>query len=213
MRETLNKNINELLKKLNDSDIEKKFDEFYIGEVVDNEDPDKEGKCRIKVFNVFDEIKTQHLPWAIPDFSFIGSTVGSFIVPPNGTIVSVYFDNGDIYTPRYTTKVLQKSKLPSNKNEDYPNNMIFFETDAGDSFEINRTTKKTTYKHSAGTIIKIDSLGNVSINVPIGRYIAMNDEGTTIVTPDPVKRGPFVTLPNDTLTGFPLQGNKAVRIS
>jgi hypothetical protein len=212
MNKLIDSNINEKLKDL-DSENGFEFGGFYVGEVVDNQDPNKEGRCRIRVYNVFDEINSNKLPWAIPDFTFIGSEVGSFIVPPNGTIVSVYFENGDIYMPRYTTKVLQKNKLPSNKDLDYPNNMIFFETDNKDSFELNRNSGETKFIHRSGAEIKIDSLGNVSINVAIGRSISINDQGTSVVTPDPTNKGPFVTLPNDTLTGFPLQGNKSVRIS
>jgi len=107
------------------------------------------------------------LPWAIPDFSFIGSNLGSFIVPTVGTIVNVYFDNDDIYLPKYTTKVLDKSKLEemtANYSTDYPDTMVFFETDAGDYFKINRNTLDMEFRHASGLLINVDKNGNIEMD-------------------------------------------------
>lgn len=138
---------------------------FYQGIVVDNNDPEKLGRCKIRVFGVFsDEIQDKDLPWAVPDFGFIGSTLGSFIVPPNDCIVNVYFDNNDIYKPKYTTKVLNRNDLPTDKDDDYPNTMIFFETDEGEYFKINRQQNLTFYKTASGVTISIDDGGNIDID-------------------------------------------------
>ena len=85
---------------------------FYPGKVVNNKDPERLGRCQIRVYGVYDDaIPAADLPWAIPDFSFAGSSKGSFIVPTVDSIVNVYLDNNDMYTPKYTTKVLQKDSL------------------------------------------------------------------------------------------------------
>ena len=56
---------------------------FYMGKVEDNVDPDKLGRCRIRVYGEFsDDIPTKDLPWALPDLNFSGSSIGSFVVPP-----------------------------------------------------------------------------------------------------------------------------------
>lgn len=136
----------------------------YIGKIVDNKDPDKLGRCKIRILGVFDDtIQDKDLPWALPDPSFVGSLKGSFIVPPVGCTVSVYFENGERYLPRYTRKVIDERHLPKNKNKDYPDNMIFFETDDGDRFEINRKKKTTLFEHSSGTKITIARNGDVVI--------------------------------------------------
>lgn len=136
----------------------------YVGIVRDNNDPERLGRCKIEVWSVYDGVPTESLPWAVPEFSFIGSTVGSFIVPPVGAIVNVYFNRGEIYLPVYTTKVLTKKKLPSRKDIDYPDTMVFFETDNGDSFEINRRKETAKYTHSSGTTFTIEKDGSVKIN-------------------------------------------------
>ena len=139
----------------------------YIGKVVNNVDPNKEGRCRIRVYGIFtSEIPDDELPWATPDFGFVGGLKGSFVVPPVDAIVRVYFDNGDIYAPIYTTKAFNKNQLEfsGDKDEDYPDSMIFFETDNGEYFKINRKTQMTTYRHSSGMLINIDSEGNINLS-------------------------------------------------
>jgi hypothetical protein len=168
IRENLSKSLADVLRAFTDGVNNKKDIRFYTGIIVDNNDPEQEGKCRIRVYGVYgEEIPNEDLPWAVPDFSFIGSTKGSFIVPPNESIVKVYFDNEDFYSPRYTTKVFNRNALNSftaGYNEDYPNTMIFFETDQGDYFKVNRATNETIYRHASGFIVKIDSEGNLLID-------------------------------------------------
>lgn len=155
---------------------------FYPGKVVDNNDPDMKGRCRIMVYGVFDDIPTEDLPWAIPDFSFIGSTLGSFTVPPLDAVVNVYFDGGDTYLPKYTTKVISPSGLgdmSSEIGEDYPNTMVLFETDNGDYFKINRKSKEMELHHSSGATIGIDSNGNIKIYSP-GKMELKSDGDMTL---------------------------------
>ena len=159
--------LTDLLKKFVDVRPKNSQINFYTGIVVDNEDPDKLGRCKIRVYGVFEKgIENVDLPWAIPDFNFIGSELGSFIVPPKESIVKVYFDNNDYHTPRYTTKVIDTKNLnfKAGITDDYPNTMVFFETDAGEYFKINRKTRTSTYRHASGVMITIDQHGNINID-------------------------------------------------
>ena len=93
-------------------------DTHWIGEVVENVDPNKLGRCRIKVFGKFDLLETQDIPWAIPSNTMMH---GSFAVPNIGDIVGVRFDNGNLYQPRYTfqlrTSDSLKTEVLDNENE------------------------------------------------------------------------------------------------
>ena len=180
-----------LLKKFVDTREQKTQLQFYTGIVVDNDDPDKLGRCKIRVYGVFErEIEDSDLPWAIPDFNFIGSELGSFIVPPKDTVVKVYFDNDDYHTPRYTTKVIDTNNLnfKAGKDDDYPNTMVFFETDAGEYFKINRLTRTSTYRHASGAMITIDKDGNINIDnkgVTLAKGdLVINIEGNTTLNCD-----------------------------
>jgi hypothetical protein len=200
---------------------------MYSGKVEDNNDPNQKGRCRIRVYGVHsDLIPSSDLPWAIPDMQFIGSTLGSFIVPPIDAIVQVYFEKGDIYNPKFTTKVLTEN-LPNDIAEDYPDTMVFFETDEGESFKINRKSGKTIYRHSSGTIFTVSldggieistdpsDTGNLIINVKGDAEVMATNltVGTTgfasVVTPvSPTEGGAFCALPSCLFTGAPHQGKK-----
>jgi len=66
-----------------------------------------DGRCKIRIFEKFDDITDEDLPWAFPKQSNIfgggsGFGCGSFSYPKIGTIVRITFNNGDIYHPEYT---------------------------------------------------------------------------------------------------------------
>lgn len=165
MRQQLNSDVIDLLKEFLEKQVNETYQHYYEGKVVDNNDPDKIGRCKIKVFGIYSNIPDTDLPWAVPDFNFVGSKVGSFVVPPVDTIVNVYFEQGDIYLPHYTTKVIDNNNLPSERNTNYPDNMIILKTDEGDILSMNRQTKKLLFKHNSGTQIEIDRTGNVDVIV------------------------------------------------
>lgn len=197
----------------------------YIGKVEDNNDPERLGRCRIRVYGIYDnKILTGDLPWALPEFNFVGSKKGSFIVPPTDVLVYVRFEDGDIYKPVYTSKAVDQSNQPSDKNTNYPNTMVFYELDGGDKFYIDRTTGNTifeqrngikitmsatgafTLEHSKGTILDIDATGNVdiksgsdnpltSINIQSGAAGSIKLQNGTVPCPD---------LPTCLITGGPL---------
>lgn len=77
----------------------------YLGEVVDINDPLKEGRCRIRVFTIFDDLETADIPWAIPIHkpAFFGQDgkAGAVSIPKLGSTVGVRFNNGDLYSPEY----------------------------------------------------------------------------------------------------------------
>lgn len=74
-------------------------DTHWLGKVVDNLDPLKLGRCRVMVYGKFDKIPETSIPWATQSRS---NVVGAFSTPKIGDIVSIRFDNGDIYHPEYT---------------------------------------------------------------------------------------------------------------
>lgn len=193
IKKTIKKSPKEISNNFLESESEDiKYPHTYIGKVVDNRDPKKLGRCKVRVYEIFDDnIPDSDLPWAVPDFGFIGSTKGSFIVPPEKALVNVYFERDEIYLPRYTTKVLNSKQLPKDKDIDYPDNMIFFETDDGDTFQINRRKKTILLKHSSGHTIEIARNGSTFL------------QGSSVV---PEGVGGFCALPNCLITGSPHTG-------
>ena len=92
----------------------------YLGVVEDNNDPDRDNKVRVRVINVFDGIPTEDIPWASP---FKDNNGIACSLPEVGKVVSIEFENGDIYSPIYRYSehynVNLKEKLNSLSNDDY----------------------------------------------------------------------------------------------
>ena len=78
---------------------------LWLGPVVDNKDPEELGRCRIKVFTLFDDVPDDQVPWAFPvtNNSFAGGKggFGSISIPKIGTILRVQFSEGNLYSPEY----------------------------------------------------------------------------------------------------------------
>lgn len=70
----------------------------YLGVVVDNKDPQKLGRLKIKVLDVYDELKTEDLPWASPWKDLNGN---EFTVPDVGKVLIVVFEQADVYKPEF----------------------------------------------------------------------------------------------------------------
>jgi len=91
-RKNLNKDINSLLKEFIDTTTTELTSVYHIGKVVNNNDPDKLGRVQVRVFGIFsNDIPDEDLPWALPEQNFVGSLVGSMIIPPIDALLNVRF--------------------------------------------------------------------------------------------------------------------------
>jgi len=89
------------------------FEGIYRGVVEDNKDPDKLGRCRIRVWGLHDEgkvetqeegIPTEKLPWGEPCLGLLEGSVsghGLFSVPLQGSHVFCFFEGGNWEALRY----------------------------------------------------------------------------------------------------------------
>lgn len=99
------------MKNLQPSDY--KLNGIYRGVVEDNLDPEKAGRCKIRVFGIHtsnriksdtDGIPIEELPWSQPALSLFEGSVsgfGGWNVPLQGSHVFLFFENGNILQPRY----------------------------------------------------------------------------------------------------------------
>lgn len=213
IRTIVGKSPDEVMRKFIDREIDDDDLNTFTGIVINNNDPDRDGKCQIRVFSMFDNIPDTDLPWAMGDQHFIGSKKGSFVVPSIGAIVSVYFDRGDIYLPHYTNKKTDRNNLPYRRMRNYPNGIVFFETDNGDYLELDRESSRFSYTHKTGTQITIDTNGNVTIdcqgpllNITGKDTCSINGEKTTNLGGNfQVLYSTTGTIPTDA-NGSPIQG-------
>jgi hypothetical protein len=118
----------------------------WLGEVIDITDPLKIGRVRIKVFGKFDLLAKEDTPWAYPaNISGAGSPSGgsSFSVPKLGAIVSVKFDNGNIYHPEYYFHQKLSDEAQAEIENSYENShIIVYDTVTKGSLKIFFTEEK-----------------------------------------------------------------------
>lgn len=104
---------------------------LFIGEIVDNNDPLQEGRCRIKVFGLFDEeenIPVETIPWATPfNRKMFAGGEGGFAdisVPKIGTYVRVQFAEGDVLSPEYTNIQIPNETVKDEISGSYLNSHV-----------------------------------------------------------------------------------------
>jgi hypothetical protein len=92
----------------------------YVGVVEDCEDPQKLGRVKVRVFDVFDDVPVKDIPWANPWKDLAGN---GFAVPEKGKVVTVVFENADSNSPEFISSdhynVNLEKKLSGLGNGDY----------------------------------------------------------------------------------------------
>lgn len=92
----------------------------YIGVVEDNNDPKKLGRVKVRVLDVYDNLKVEDIPFAAPWKDLNGN---EFNVPEKGKVLVVVFDQGDEHKPEYIAadhyNINLEKKLQSLSNTDY----------------------------------------------------------------------------------------------
>lgn len=160
-----------------------------LGLVVDNNDPEKLGRCRIRVFGVFDAkdssnnffIPDDKLPWAIPNTLQKTSTPTgntSFTPPKVGSIICVDFIENDIYSVRYYASPYLANELIDYVGEDYPNfsSLIYNLTENG-VFKIVWTQSKGLSIEMESSFINIESDGKIVITTSNEDKVEIDNEG------------------------------------
>ncbi len=144
-------------------DKEKLKNEVFIGIVEDNEDPRKLGRIKVRVYNIFDEIPKEDIPWAFPWKDLNGN---QFNVPGIGKIVSVVFDQGNIYEPQYIYaehyNINLENKLKSLSGTDYTSmRALMFDH----STQIYRNDSEGLKIDHEYTNLNLDKNGNILLNI------------------------------------------------
>lgn len=160
------------------------FNGMYRGVVVSNEDPLKAGRCRIRVFYVFDDIPDDHLPWAEYADPFMQGSPGSggMFIPSKGSKVWCFFEAGDHMQPVYFAGAPSAKDHPTGRDSlidgndlpgspSYPHNRVI-RTPAGNMIELDDTegNERIRVLHSSGSQLMMYENGDIYEYVTGNRY-------------------------------------------
>lgn len=144
------------------------YDGIYRGKVVDNNDPDKKGRIKVRVYGIMQnsKIQTDSIPWAVsaqPLSNGAGTGVGSFYIPRVDSEVFLFFESGDFMSPVYFAEASNGIKgLPSFRTTNYPNR-IGFKLENGIEFFIDQQSTALLFTHPGGVSVSVDSTGNMTV--------------------------------------------------
>ena len=159
----------------------------WLGEVVDIEDPLKNGRVKVKVYGKFDTIPTEDIPWAYPGNNLTAGSAtggGMFSVPKLGSIVSIRFDNGNIYHPEYFFQQKLSDEAKAEIENSYENaHIIVYDTVTAGSLKIFFTEEKGLMLDYQQTQINIKNDKSVLIQTASGdSKVEILDDGKMNIT-------------------------------
>lgn len=149
---------------------------FLDAVVVDNNDPLKLRRLKIRASSIHADTPEEHLPWAIcgmPTGQGPLATATEFAVPRNGSTVLVVFQNGDPAEPIYLGGISDSTNVPALFKTNYPNRVGWLLYN-GTAFYVDCQTNVLSIAHR-GTTITIDANGGISVQG--GQNVAVNVAG------------------------------------
>ena len=119
---------------------------IYMGIVEDISDPLKQGRIKVRVQGVFDNIKKEDIPYASPWRNTSGK---QFSLPAVGKLVNVIFQMGDIMQPIYIgseiCNINIQNKLKSLSDDEYKNFDVWEKANPNYGISIERDYLKRKY--------------------------------------------------------------------
>jgi len=88
----------------------------YRGIVTDTADPERLGRIRARVPDIFGVTETS--PWALPCTPYAGPNAGWYAVPPVDAGVWIEFEAGDLSRPIWSGGWWSRGELPQNEKGD-----------------------------------------------------------------------------------------------
>lgn len=142
----------------------------FEGYVVDNEDPEKRQRVRVRIPVLHRDIPDDKIPWANSrgvGQANAGGGVGAVDVADKNAKVTVKFLTNDPHDPQYGPSPTSDDVNKDNEllNEDYPSTTGHVDK-FGNRWSTNKATGDVNFTHKSGATVSIDGSGNVSISSP-----------------------------------------------
>lgn len=164
--------------------IQSKYYGKYRGFVVDNQDPEKMGRIRLRIPSVLGTTETD---WALPCLAFGGlADQGLFTVPEVSAQVWVEFEEGELSQPIWTGTFWQQSAdVPEEAALDEPTTRLL-KTPSGHrlQFDDESGEEQIILHHSSEAEMLIDKDGTVAVTDAQGAKLTLDANAGEIVIED-----------------------------
>jgi hypothetical protein len=169
-------------------DINDFLDKQFLGVVETVDDPRKEGRAKIRIVGIYDDIPTEDLPWAYPKqkaliFGQEGKS-GAISIPKVGAIVAVKFDNGNPYSPEYFAihELADDVKSEIGQDGEYEGaHVIVFDGDK---------ELKVWFSPTKGFTIQVK---NASVNIGLDNLITVKTDNKVVIDSPNIELGKDAT--------------------
>ncbi len=165
---------------------------MYVGICVDNEDPEKRGRIKVRVPIIYGDIPKDHLPWAEPVLPYAYDKQTFLFVPEEDAFVVVWFLNNSKSKPIWVGCIHRTSENEMTEvgKKNYPNRKTI-KTKTGYAI-FDDEDELIEIKHKSGSCISF--LENGEITVHSASNMNLISDGKILMNP-PGK--PSVTVPED----------------
>lgn len=166
----------------------------YRGVVVDNRDPQKLGRVKLKVPQIASDNKVEY--WAWPKGQPAGADFGDFVIPPKGSPVWVEFENGDPRRPIYSGghwgksygATPEESRMAEPKNRVRKSEKWIFEMDDSSGNKIKASNKSNGDKFELnGRDFNVEVGGDVNITCSGDKIVDVSGDQQETVTGNSVE--------------------------
>ena len=172
----------------------------HLGEIVDINDPLKQGRARIRVFGFFDELEIEDIPWAeqISGLSFSSARGnGNISIPRVGAVVNVQFDGSNYYKCFYEFEKESSSALLEEISDSYEGaQSIWYDVEAEPgTLKLFYTKKKGMVLSLGDAKIQLDTQdgGNLRIIIEMGKDQIKMENGKVIINSNNIELGEGAT--------------------
>lgn len=175
--------------KLIDDVMKVDYKAFYRGTVVDNDDPMKMGRVRVRVPQIYGAevqkddsiyVPSYSIPWASSAImTGAGNNTGAYLIPNIGDTVLITFEGGDPNLPLYFGGLLTrdgKDKFIGTK--DANNDMLYAVNSDDFNTDITNGSQRVIYKSLKGATIIIDDKDedeSIKIIDQLGQFISLEN--------------------------------------
>jgi hypothetical protein len=168
----------------------------HLGEIVDINDPLKQGRARVRVFGFFEDLEIEDIPWAeqISGLSFSSSRGnGNISVPRVGAVVNVQFDGSNYYKVFYEFEKETSPDLLAEISDSYEGaQSLMYDTEAQPGLlKLIYTRKKGLILGLGDATVQLDTQdgGQLRVVIQMGRDQIRMEDNKVIINSNNIELG------------------------